>query len=109
MGAPPGEVHFSALGVALTGFALFFGEEYDEVTRGLLVFRPKGGLKEGARPAAPATLMDIAPTLFDLVGFPADELPPIDGISLRPVLEGQPGILDRPIGIATKQIAEMKA
>jgi arylsulfatase A-like enzyme len=78
---------------------------YDEVTRSLMMFRPGGGLGTGVRAQAPATLMDIGPTLFDLVGFEPDSLPTLDGISLRPVLEGGAGNMDRPIGIAHMQYA----
>lgn len=74
---------------------------YDDVTRGLLVVRAGAGQAEGRRVPAPATLADIAPTLYDFVGF--DDVPPTDGQSLRPFLDGgtDPATwADRPIGIA---------
>ncbi len=71
---------------------------YDEVTDAVLWFRPPGGTKGGpVRSEQPATLADIAPTLYDFMGF--DDVPPTDGISLRPFLEGKEPD-SRGIGIA---------
>ena len=74
---------------------------YDDVTRGLLWVRAGSGQAEGRRVGAPATLADIAPTLYDFGGF--EDVPPTEGQSLRPVLDGgeDPNAwADRPIGIA---------
>jgi arylsulfatase A-like enzyme len=74
---------------------------YDDVTRGLLWVRAGSGQADGHRVSAPATLADIAPTLYDFVGF--DDAPPTDGQSLRPFLDGgadPSSWSDRPIGIA---------
>ncbi|MEZ4319057.1 MAG: sulfatase [Myxococcota bacterium] len=71
---------------------------YREVTNAVLWVRPPGGTAGGpVRSAQPATLADIAPTLYDFAGFEA--VPPTDGISLRPFAEGaEPK--PRDIGIA---------
>ncbi|MEQ1504945.1 MAG: sulfatase [Myxococcota bacterium] len=71
---------------------------YDELTRTVLVFRPRGGLPEGRRLETPATLMDIAPTLYDLYGF--ETAPETDGSSLMPLLAGSTDWPDRalPVG-----------
>jgi len=74
---------------------------YDDVTRGLLWVRAGAGQEQGRVVDAPATLADIAPTLYDFVGF--TDTPPTDGRSLRPFLDGEPPAdewSDRPIGIA---------
>lgn len=48
--------------------------------------------------AYPACTMDLFPTVVDLLGLPTDSLvQPIDGISLKPVIEGMDG--DRPAPI----------
>ncbi|MCA9491587.1 MAG: sulfatase [Myxococcales bacterium] len=59
---------------------------YEETTRGLLWFRSGPGQTEGKRISAPATLADIAPTLFDFAGF--EDTPPTDGRSLVPLILG---------------------
>lgn len=70
---------------------------YDDVTRAVLWVRPPGGTKGGpVRIDQHATLADIAPTLYDLVGF--DDTPPTDGISLLPHANGA-AATRRPIGI----------
>jgi hypothetical protein len=71
---------------------------YDEVTRAVLMLRPKGGVARGQRLDAPATLADIGPTLYDLVGF--TEVPPTDGRSLVPVMRGEADWSDRALPIA---------
>ncbi len=58
---------------------------YDELTRVVLMIRPRGGLPEGKRISTPASLMDIAPTLYDLLGF--GRAPASDGISLVPLMK----------------------
>ncbi|MEM6927031.1 MAG: sulfatase/phosphatase domain-containing protein [Myxococcota bacterium] len=61
---------------------------YDEVTRALLAFRPRGGLSSGLRSDVPASLIDLAPTVYDLLGI--SDPPELDGRSLVPVLKRQP-------------------
>jgi arylsulfatase A-like enzyme len=77
---------------------------YDEVTRAVLAVRPGVGLPEGRRIDTPATLADIAPTLYDYLAFPAGELPTgLDGLSLRPMVEARPAdpaFQTRPLGVA---------
>ncbi len=76
---------------------------YDDVTRALLWFRAGGGQLEGTTIDAPATLPDIAPTLYDFAGFDPSTLPVTDGRSLKGLIEGteDPAAWsDRPIGIA---------
>lgn len=74
---------------------------YDEVTRAVMVFRPRGGLPEGQRFTQPATLMDIAPTLYDLFGFA--DAPKTDGRSLVPLLAGSETWEDRPLPVGYLQ------
>ena len=62
---------------------------YDEVTRALLAFRPRGGLPEGVRLDVPASLLDLAPTVYDLLGV--TDGPVMHGRSLVPQLKGEPG------------------
>ncbi len=75
---------------------------YNEVTKALLIVRPNQGFKGGMRIDTPVTLADIAPTLYDFAGFDESALPPTDGMSLRPLIEGAAESKDwqRPIGIA---------
>jgi len=76
---------------------------YDDVTRAILWFRTRGGQQQGATIDAPATLPDIAPTLYDFAGIPEAEWPPTDGRSLKGLLTGEEDAstwADRPIGIA---------
>ena len=74
---------------------------YDEVTRALLAFRSGGGQTVGQRIAAPVTLADIGPTLYEFAGLTSPT--PVDGRSLAPLLDGRlesEVFSDRPIGIA---------
>jgi len=76
---------------------------YDDVTRALLMFRSNAGQKQTVRVEAPATLADIGPTLFDLVGLDEGRRPEVDGRSLEPFLlpgDEPPDWSDRPIGVA---------
>jgi len=75
---------------------------YDELTRAVLVFRPRGGLPDGVRIPLPASLVDIGPTLYDLFGFA--DAPQTDGRSLVPVLAGaEIPWADRPLPVAHLQ------
>jgi arylsulfatase A-like enzyme len=76
---------------------------YDELTRTLLMIRPGTGRETPVKIDTPVSLADIAPTLYDYVGFPKSEWPEgLDGLSLRPLIDGAPapGFDDRPLGIA---------
>ncbi|MEO0602056.1 MAG: sulfatase-like hydrolase/transferase, partial [Myxococcota bacterium] len=75
---------------------------YDEVTRALLMFRSNAGQTTTGRIEAPATLADIAPTLYELLGIEPAKWPTLDGRSLVPHLLPQgdpPDWSTRPIGI----------
>ncbi len=73
---------------------------YDELVRTLFVVRPGGGITPGRRVTEPVTLMDLAPTLYDLLGF--EDAPVTDGRSLVPELGGSPGPA-RPIPVGYLQ------
>ncbi|MBN1335209.1 MAG: sulfatase [Deltaproteobacteria bacterium] len=61
---------------------------YDELTRVILWIRPPGGWAGGPhRISVPASLADIAPTIWDLLGIPRATWPPVDGTSLAPLLD----------------------
>lgn len=70
--------------------------EHGEATHGVLLYDPTIRVPliihgPGVRPgvvATPASLVDLAPTLLDLAGLPAQGL---DGRSLTPELRGEPG------------------
>jgi arylsulfatase A-like enzyme len=47
---------------------------------------------------APCVTSDIYPTVLDLAGATVDRQPPLDGISLVPLLEGQTSARAKPIG-----------
>jgi hypothetical protein len=68
-------------GQRMHGFAL-----YDESTHVPLMMRLPGVIPAGGRVAVPVSLVDIAPTVLDLVG--ARPLVGIDGTSLVPLLGG---------------------
>jgi arylsulfatase A-like enzyme len=61
---------------------------YDEVVRAVLWIRPPGGWVGGPhRVDAQVGLIDIAPTLYDLLGVPRSEWPTMAGSSLAPLLD----------------------
>ncbi len=77
---------------------------YDEVTRTVLWIRPGGGLEKGLRNPHPATVMDLAPTLYDLMGW--SDVPETEGRSLAPLLDGADEANDwwsRPLPLAFVQ------
>ncbi len=76
---------------------------YDELVRAVLILRPRGGVPEGRRLTAPASLMDIAPTLYDLFGFP--DAPEVDGESLMPLMAGVAKGDDRALPVGYLQYA----
>jgi choline-sulfatase len=59
---------------------------YDSTILVPLVFAGEGRVRPGTSSRA-ARLVDVAPTVLDLLGLPA--LPDTDGVSLRPTLEGR--------------------
>lgn len=61
---------------------------YDELVRVLLAMRPPAGWTGGPhRVDALVGLLDVAATLYDLVGVPFADRPPTDGLSLRPLVD----------------------
>jgi arylsulfatase A-like enzyme len=67
---------------------------YDEVLRVPLIFSLPGLLPEGQRVVAPVQLIDVAPTILDLLDL---EIPPLmQGESLVPLLAGAGGSPLRP-------------
>jgi arylsulfatase A-like enzyme len=64
------------------------GFVYEGGVRVPLIVRWPGIVKPGSRCATPVTTLDIAATLVDVSGSPADDAAPLDGTSLRPLLEG---------------------
>ncbi len=59
---------------------------WDTLTRVPLIVRLPGG-SDGARISAPVQLVDVLPTLLDLLGTPAPDLA-LEGTSLRPIFDG---------------------
>jgi iduronate 2-sulfatase len=60
---------------------------YEQATRIPLLIRAPGVTKPGSATRQPAETVDIYPTLAELAGLPAPEVPqPLDGLSLVPVL-----------------------
>ncbi|NOX55201.1 MAG: sulfatase-like hydrolase/transferase [Planctomycetes bacterium] len=55
-------------------------------------------IKEPRRTDAPCGTVDIYPTLLDLVGVRIPHQPPLDGISLMPLIDGKMAHRDKPLG-----------
>lgn len=66
---------------------------YDEVLRVPLVMRLPGVVPSASRVAVAVSLVDVLPTVLDLLGLPPP--PPVDGVSLVPLLHDPPGRLER--------------
>jgi arylsulfatase A-like enzyme len=78
---------------------------YDEVMRvPLIVVAP--GLPSGQVVTTQVGLVDVFPTVLDVLGVPYDG--PEQGISLRPALEGQP-LPERDMVGEASQVAELRA
>lgn len=61
---------------------------YEEVVHANLWIRPPDGWGGGPhRITEPVSLIDIAPTLYDMLGVPEEDWPEVDGLSLRPMLD----------------------
>jgi arylsulfatase A-like enzyme len=61
---------------------------YNELVRTVLWIRPPGGWAGGPhRVQAQASLVDIAPTLYDLLGVPRSDWPAMAGRSLAPLVD----------------------
>jgi len=61
---------------------------YDEVLRVPLLVRWPGRVPAGLRVGTPVSLVDLVPTLLELLGIPP--LPDVDGVSLVPLLRDPP-------------------
>jgi arylsulfatase A-like enzyme len=60
---------------------------YDELVRVELAIRPPGGWAGAPKVSDNVGLVDIAATIFDFAGVPADRRPPTNGTSLRPFVD----------------------
>lgn len=69
------------------------GWNYEGGIREVFLVRAPGVGKPGSTSAVPVTSTDVYPTVLDLAGLPARPYQHLDGVSLRPALEG--GTLDR--------------
>jgi choline-sulfatase len=61
---------------------------YDATTRVPMIIRPPGGLEEPVVVDEPVSLVDLLPTVLEIVGAPAADA--IDGMSLLPRIRQQP-------------------
>jgi arylsulfatase A-like enzyme len=62
---------------------------YEEAVRVPLVFRWPGTVPAGRRLAGPVEMVDVTPTVLELLGLPL--APPLHGTSFAGALRGQPG------------------
>ncbi len=69
---------------------------YEEDTRVPLIVRFPGRVKAGVHVGEPVELLDVAPTILDLLGVDARALP-AEGRSLTPLLTGRPGWIARDV------------
>jgi arylsulfatase A-like enzyme len=72
------------------------GLMYEESARVPFLLRLPGQ-KGGRRVSGPVSMIDVVPTLFDLLGLPIP--PELQGLSLRAALEGGREEIDRPVFI----------
>ena len=59
------------------------------------IYWPSGGLQGGVDVGRLTAHIDLLPTLMDLAGLQRSDGPPLDGVSLVPLLKGQGGIRER--------------
>lgn len=95
----------NALVIVTSDHGQMFGEHgewvhrnslYEEVLRVPLFIHYPGVAPAGAEIATPVFTADLMPTVLDLAGLPIPG--GLDGVSLKPLLQGQPGLLaHRPI------------
>lgn len=76
-------------GEHLTEHSIYFTHRfpYEECLRVPLLVRLPGGLRGGERVSEEVTLVDLLPTLLELVDIPAPSV--LDGISLVPLMRGR--------------------
>lgn len=84
------------------GMPLPFGkfDTYRDSLHGPLVIRWPGRIAPGVDPEHLVSLIDIAPTIIDAVE--ADPLPNIDGRSLLPLIDDEPGVVWRDVVVGTR-------
>jgi arylsulfatase A-like enzyme len=68
---------------------------YEEVLRVPMLLRYDGVVAKGHVAAEPVNTVDLMPTILDLIGLPVSG--GLDGISLRPQAQGQPGDAERAV------------
>ena len=68
---------------------------YEELLRVPLLFRYTGVIAPGREITTPVQTTDVTPTILDYAGIPVP--PGLDGVSLRPLLEGNTPAATRPI------------
>jgi arylsulfatase A-like enzyme len=69
------------------GLATHFKALTEEELHVPLILRYPAGIRAGTRIGTPVELVDVLPTVLDFVG---GGIPPMDGVSLRPLMAGQP-------------------
>jgi arylsulfatase A-like enzyme len=70
---------------------------YEELLRVPLIVRYTGVITPGLVVTAPVQSMDLMPTLLDYLAIPITGTAPLQGISLRPLIEGPPPDRARPV------------
>jgi arylsulfatase A-like enzyme len=78
---------------------------YQEMLRVPLIFRG-AGIPSGVRLPGPVSLVDLFPTVLDLLGVP---IPDADGLSLRERWESPGGLFDRPVYSEASRVADRSA
>ncbi|MBI1372597.1 MAG: sulfatase-like hydrolase/transferase [Phycisphaera sp.] len=73
------------------------GWVYEGGVREPMIVRAPGVTKPGAVCDTPVISMDFFPTMLELAGLPLMPDKHVDGVSLVPLLKGQPLVTDRPI------------
>jgi arylsulfatase A-like enzyme len=80
---------------------------YNELLRVPLIFSLPGRLPEGVRIGRQVRLVDIAPTILDLLGLEPD--PRFEGVSLEPLLTGEGGVAANSSALLPPEIAYAEA
>ena len=68
---------------------------YEGGIRSPLIISYPAGVKPGLKVSEPAVSTDIYPTILELVGLPLNPKQHVDGVSLKPLLDGGEQSLDR--------------
>jgi hypothetical protein len=80
---------------------------YDELLRVPLIFSLPDRLPRGVRVARQVRLIDIAPTIMDLLGLKPDQC--FEGVSLKPLLTGKGGVAANSAALLPPEIAYAEA